>query len=69
MQKQKEHRVSFKIRETGSVAWMTEKKIKNVMLNGKDQTDKVQKKGFVYELILEDSSESMVLELESLPSE
>lgn len=69
MQKQKEHRVSFKIAETGSVAWMTEKKIKNVMLNGKDQTDKVQKKGFVYELILEDSSESMVLELESLPSE
>lgn len=69
MQKQKEHRVSFKIAETGSVAWMTEKKIKKVMLNGKDQTDKVQKKGFVYELILEDSSESMVLELESLPSE
>jgi len=35
-----------------------------VTINGKDLTDKVQKNGFVYELVLEDSDEKMMLEIE-----
>ena len=69
MKKQEKNRVSFEITETGSVAWMTEKKINKVILNGKNQTDKVQKNGCVYELKINNSLESMVLELESLPVE
>ena len=63
-QKNEENITSFKITETGNVVWLTEKKIKKVTINGKDLTDKVQKNGFVYELVLEDSDEKMMLEIE-----
>lgn len=63
-QKNEENITSFKITETGNVVWLTEKKIKKVTINGKDLTDKVQKNGFVYELVLEDSDENMMLEIE-----
>lgn len=69
MQKTEGNVISFEVAETGSIAWLTEAKINRVMINGEEQTDRVRKKGFVYELELEEASEKMKLELECLPTE
>ncbi|NCC42556.1 MAG: hypothetical protein EOM18_03015 [Clostridia bacterium] len=57
-----ERTMSVQIAETGSFAWLSDTAISRVIVNGKDETDKVQKKGFAYQVELEDAPEKMEIE-------